>query len=424
MYRGTEGNLRVGRKANAGNRSDLLEESTDGVLVNVERKVTDEESVALGADGITVTLSTVGSAGGRVGIRRASVGVVKVHGTTLNLMAVHGLVSLGARGAIVEVNVTEATAAASTLLSHDTGVGKTIDVLEDLVEGVVINGPGKATGEEGSGLITLRLLGLGLTIVLSLTLLGGSLLSLLDLSTSLLIGVGAVRVGVRVVVGVVRVIGVGVRLLLELLVKGNVVKSDVLERTFSAALAAGFSSSLSSSESESESESEESSFLAGAAALAAPLTLAALALGFSSSDSLSESEESDLESDSESESESESEDSSFLAGAALALEAFLGAGFSSSEEEESESESEAEASDSESDSDSEEDSSFLLFLDFLESFSLVTFLAAALASSLDLDLEDLEALVTPPALTVLRGSATLAAFLLSFVVDLAIVIMY
>jgi hypothetical protein len=131
-------------------------------------------------------------------------------------VTVHGLVSLGARGAIVEVNVTEATAAASTLLSHDTGVGKTIDVLEDLIESVVIDGPGKAAGEEGSGLITLGLLGLGLTIILSLALLGGSLLSLLNLGTSLLIGVGAVRV--RVVVGVVRVIGVGVRLLFVSLV--------------------------------------------------------------------------------------------------------------------------------------------------------------------------------------------------------------
>jgi len=136
-------------------------------------------------------------------------------------MTVHGLVSLSARGTIVEVNVTEATAAASTLLSHDTGVGKTIDVLEDLIEGVVIDGPGKAAGEEGSGLITLGLLGLGLTIILSLALLGGSLLSLLDLGTSLLIGVGAVRV--RVVVGVVRV-GVGVRLLFVLSVKGNPIK--------------------------------------------------------------------------------------------------------------------------------------------------------------------------------------------------------
>jgi hypothetical protein len=165
-----------------------------------------------------VTLSTVGSAGGRVGLSRASVGVVKVDGTTLKLGTVHGLVSLGARGGIVEVNVTEATAAAGTLLSHDTGVGKTLNVLEGLVEGVVVDRPGQAAGEEGSGLIRLGLLGIGITIILSLALLGG-LLGLLNLGTGLLIGVAAVGV-IRVVVGIVRVIGIVRRsgLLLNILV--------------------------------------------------------------------------------------------------------------------------------------------------------------------------------------------------------------
>ncbi|KAI6770388.1 hypothetical protein HG530_005017 [Fusarium avenaceum] len=195
-------------KTDAGNLGDLLEELADAVLVDIERKVTDEESIALGADSVAVALSAIGSTVTGVGISRTSVGVVEVDGTALKLNTLHSLVGLGARGTIVEVNVTEATAAAGTLLGHDTSVGKTLDVLEGLVERVVVNAPAQATSEEGSSLIGLGLLGIGLAIILSLALLGGSLLGLLDLGTSLLIGVAAVAT-IGIILGIVGVGRVG-----------------------------------------------------------------------------------------------------------------------------------------------------------------------------------------------------------------------
>ena len=208
-------NLRVGGKSDAGNGSDLAEELTDGILVNVERQVADEEGVALGAEGVAVSLGAVGSTALGVGIGRASVGVVEVEGTAVKLETLHGLVGLGATLRVVEVDVTEATAAASSLLSDNTSADETLEVLEGLVEGVGIDAPAQAASEEGSGSISLGLLSLvGVDVVLSLALLGGSLLSLLSLGIGLLRAVIAVIAVIRILLGIVRVVrGSGLLLL-------------------------------------------------------------------------------------------------------------------------------------------------------------------------------------------------------------------
>lgn len=175
----------------------------DDVLVNIEGKVANKESVALGADGITVTLGTVGSAGSGVGIGGASVGIVEVDITALDVLALHGLVGLGGVLGGIEVDVTEATAATAHLVSNDAGTDETTEGLESLVEDVIIDGPAQVTSEESGGSVGLGLLGLGLglILILSLALLRGGLLSL---------GLRLIRLLLRVGVGVIRItIGVG-----------------------------------------------------------------------------------------------------------------------------------------------------------------------------------------------------------------------
>lgn len=119
-------------------------------------------------------LGAVSSAGLRSGIIRAGVGIVKVDSTATNILTLHGLVSLGGRLSILEVDITEATAAASSLLSHDTSTNKAVEGLESLVQGIVIDAPSQAASEEGgsSVAVDLGLLGRGINLVVSLALLG------------------------------------------------------------------------------------------------------------------------------------------------------------------------------------------------------------------------------------------------------------
>lgn len=194
-------NLRVGRQSDADNGANLVEELSDGVLVNVERQVADEESVALRADGIAVLLGTVGSTGLGSGIVGAGVGVVKVDGTATNILTLHGLVSLGSGLSILEVDITETTAAASSLLSNDTSTNKAVERLESLVQGIVIDAPGQAAGEEGgsSVAINLSLLSRGINLVVSLALLGSGgillLLLLIRRVIAVLLRIARVRLG-------------------------------------------------------------------------------------------------------------------------------------------------------------------------------------------------------------------------------------
>jgi len=192
-------NSRVGRQANAGDRANGIEELADAVLVDIEGKVTNEEGVALGADGVTVSLGAVRSTGLGVGIGGLGVGVVEVDGTAINLLALHGLVRLGAGVRVVEVDVAEATAAARHLVGDDTGVDEALELLESLVQSVVINAPAQATGEQGRGGISLGLLGSLVDLSLGLALLG---------SAGGLSGLGIGDSLVRILLGVVAVLGV------------------------------------------------------------------------------------------------------------------------------------------------------------------------------------------------------------------------
>jgi hypothetical protein len=196
-------NLRVRREANAGDLANLSKESANSVLVNVEGEVSNEESVGLGANVVTVPLSAVRSASLRSRVGRLSVGVVEVDLATLNLLALHGLVRLGAGLVVGKVDVAEALAAARVAVVDDTSAGQTLEVGEGSLEDFVIDGPGQRTREESSRSvgIGLGLLGDGLLGVLSLALLRGSLGLLL-----VRVGVGGVAVFIVLVVAVRRVV--------------------------------------------------------------------------------------------------------------------------------------------------------------------------------------------------------------------------
>lgn len=141
-------------------------------------------------------LGAVGSAALGVSTFRAGVGVVEVDVTAANILALHGLVGNLSRLGILEVDIAKATAASSALLGNNTSTNKAIERLECLVEGIIINAPGQAAGEEcgGSVAVNLGLLGRGIDLLIGLALLGR--LSLLLL---LLVGRRVVRVLLRVI---------------------------------------------------------------------------------------------------------------------------------------------------------------------------------------------------------------------------------
>lgn len=146
-----------------------------------------------------MALGAVGSTVLGLSLSRLGVGVVKVDSTAINLLTLHGLVGLGSRLGVGEVDITEATAAASVLVGDDASTDEVTERLESLVEGIVINTPAERASEQGGGgVISLGLLGGLVDLLLSLALLGGSGLSLL-----LLIGVRVIAV-----VGVILRVGI------------------------------------------------------------------------------------------------------------------------------------------------------------------------------------------------------------------------
>lgn len=195
-------NLRVGGQSNTSDRANLVEELGNGILVGVEGQVADEQGITLRAEGVAMLLGTVGSAVLGVGIIRAGIGIVQVDVTATNILTLHGLECNSSRLGILEVDISKAAAAASTLLGNNASTNKTIERLECLVEEVVINAPGQAAGKEcrGSVAVHLGLLDGGIDLIIRLALLGsgGSLLLL-----------RVVRVLLRVIAGVRLVIRLG-----------------------------------------------------------------------------------------------------------------------------------------------------------------------------------------------------------------------
>ena len=204
-----EENLRIGWQTNARHLTDLVEEFTDSVLVNIEGKVADEQGVGFGADTITVLLSPIGSARLGVGVSRLGSSIVQVDRAVVKKLAVHGLVRLGGGFIALKIDVSETLAAVVVhAVGDDASADKTFKVLESGLQGLIVNAPAQAAGKEssGSGLrsaVSLALLGCSCDLIVRLALLGGR-----DSGAALLgIGVGG-RVSIRVTVRAVAAVRV------------------------------------------------------------------------------------------------------------------------------------------------------------------------------------------------------------------------
>ena len=190
--------LAVSGKRDTGDVAVLLEGLLDNLVAAVEGEVTKEEGVA--GSGALVT-ELVGALEGLVGRLLTGSGEVDVEGTTVELVAHHLLLSLGGSLGGVELDVTETIGAARLAVADNTAADDVTELLELAVEPVLINVPAQAANEE-----VLDTLSLGGGSLLGLGLLDGRLGSLLSLAllgrSLVLIAVRRVGVGVGVGVGV------------------------------------------------------------------------------------------------------------------------------------------------------------------------------------------------------------------------------
>lgn len=171
------------------------EDLVESILSGAEGKVTNEESVALGAGGVTEGASTVlGAVSTGLGSGAGS-SVVKVDGTAIEVGTLLGVHGLNGIGSVDELNVSETAGAAGLTVGDNAATGELTELGELTLEPLLIDVPGQVTDEEVGGgtlgdLSGLGLLGDGLGLVISLALLGRLAV--------LRVGVRVRAVGVRV----------------------------------------------------------------------------------------------------------------------------------------------------------------------------------------------------------------------------------
>lgn len=171
------------------------EDLVESILSGAEGKVTNEESVALGAGGVTEGASTVlGAVSTGLGSGAGS-SVVKVDGTAVEVGTLLGVHGLNGIGSVDELNVSESAGAAGLTVGDNAAAGELTELGELALEPLLIDVPGQVTDEEVGGgtlgdLSGLGLLGDGLGLVISLALLGRLAV--------LRVGLGVRAVGVRV----------------------------------------------------------------------------------------------------------------------------------------------------------------------------------------------------------------------------------
>lgn len=171
------------------------EDLVESILSGAEGKVTNEESVALGAGGVTEGASTVlGAVSTGLGSGAGS-SVVKVDGTAVEVGTLLGVHGLNGIGSVDELNVSESAGAAGLTVGDNAAAGELTELGELTLEPLLIDVPGQVTDEEVGGgtlgdLSGLGLLGDGLGLVISLALLGRLAV--------LRVGLGVRAVGVRV----------------------------------------------------------------------------------------------------------------------------------------------------------------------------------------------------------------------------------
>lgn len=178
--------LLVGWESNVDDGSVLTESLTNGVLVSIERKVTEEESVGRRVLGISKGSSTVVGAlfwcSVVAGGREVNVGL-----TTVNESTLLGLQGSGGVSRVLELDVSETLGASTLSVGDDTGASDGTKLLEFLEQPLVVNVPAQVTNEQvlGSSVLSsswgssLGLLCGWLAVLFGLALLGWCGLSLL-----------------------------------------------------------------------------------------------------------------------------------------------------------------------------------------------------------------------------------------------------
>jgi hypothetical protein len=97
----------VGGQTDSQNGTLLTEDITESILGGAEGEVANEQSVALGAGGVTEALGTGLSTLTLLLVVLAASGVVQVDGTAVNLGTLLGLEGLGGIGSVGVLDVTE-----------------------------------------------------------------------------------------------------------------------------------------------------------------------------------------------------------------------------------------------------------------------------------------------------------------------------
>jgi hypothetical protein len=97
----------VGGQTDSENGTLLTEDITESILGGAEGEVANEQSVALGAGGVTEALGTGLSTLTLLLVVLAASGVVQVDGTAVNLGTLLGLEGLGGIGSVGVLDVTE-----------------------------------------------------------------------------------------------------------------------------------------------------------------------------------------------------------------------------------------------------------------------------------------------------------------------------
>jgi hypothetical protein len=192
--------LLLGGQTDAEDAALGTEDLVESILSGTERKVANEEGVALGAGLVTVRTGTGLNTVTTLLVVLAASGVVKVDGTAVEVGTLLGLHGLSGIGSVGELDVAEATGAARLTVGDNAAAGELTELGELTLEPLLVDVPGEVADEEVGGgtlgsISSLGLLGNSLGFVISLALLGDSLLLRLRL------GVRAVGARTRLGVG-------------------------------------------------------------------------------------------------------------------------------------------------------------------------------------------------------------------------------
>ena len=174
--------LPVGDESDRLNATVLAEGLVDGVLVGLERQVSDEKS--LGRLGGLVAKLAGSLLPGTVGRGGSGRGKVDVDLSSVNLLSVHLLDGLGGILDVDELDVSESSRLLGGSVEHDSGGRDLTELVKLGLEPVVVDVPRELADEDVGRSLLVTVTSSGNGTGLGLALLGGGLLLILGLSLS------------------------------------------------------------------------------------------------------------------------------------------------------------------------------------------------------------------------------------------------